>query len=201
MSDAKFPDDVNAESGYRLPPPERENMGADAQVIFDSLMDPASDSLVGLWGPGGIRLHSPELAVRLRPVNQYLRHEAGYGPKMRELAILVTAREFDSRFEWAAHEPEALRQGLSQELIDIVKHRGDVAGLEDIEAAVIRLGRELFRDHRVSPATFADALGHFGERDLVDLVGLMGQYAATAVLLATFDIQLHPGTEAILPVD
>ena len=45
------------------------------------------------------------------------------------MAILVTAREIDSQFEWTAHEPVALKEGLSQEIIDIVKYRKSVAGV------------------------------------------------------------------------
>ncbi len=82
----------------------------------------------GLRGPGGIQLHSPELARRSRPVNHYLRHEAGLGGRVRELAILTTARELDSQFEWAAHEPAALAEGISREIIDIIRYRRDTAG-------------------------------------------------------------------------
>jgi hypothetical protein len=51
--------------------------------------------------------------------NHYLRREAGLGGRVRELAILTTARELDSQFEWAAHEPEAIAEGISREIIDI----------------------------------------------------------------------------------
>jgi len=74
-------------------------------------------------------LHSPELSRRARPLNRYLRHEAGLGGRVRELAILTTARELDSQFEWAAHEPEAVAEGVSQEIIDIIKHRKDTSDL------------------------------------------------------------------------
>ena len=80
-----------------------------AARIHDSLADPNGGTLRGLRGPGGIQLHSEELARRSRPVNQYLRNESGLGARLRELAILATARELDSQFEWAAHEEEARR--------------------------------------------------------------------------------------------
>ena len=84
----------------------------------------------GLRGPGGILLHSPGFARHARPLNRYLRHEAGLGGRIRELAILTTARELDSQFEWAAHEPEALAEGISRETIEVIKHRRDTSGLE-----------------------------------------------------------------------
>jgi len=97
----------------------------------------------------GILLHSPELSRHARPLNRYLRHEAGLGGRVRELAILTTARELDSQFEWAAHEPEALAEGISREIIEIIKHRNDTNGLDEADAVVI--------DHfQMSKTIFAD---------------------------------------------
>jgi 4-carboxymuconolactone decarboxylase len=187
------PDDIDPESGCRLPLPRRDELSPEGQAIFDRLTSADGRNLRGLRGPGGIQLHSPELSQRARPVNHYLRFEAGLGGRVRELAILVTARELGSQFEWAAHEAEALREGVSPELVDIVRHRRGTEGLDRDDAAVIALGREMFADRRVSSATFARALAQFGRRQLVDLVALMGNYAATAALLTAFDMQLDPG--------
>jgi 4-carboxymuconolactone decarboxylase len=195
------PADVDPESGCRLPLPKREDLDADTQRIYDSLADPGSGSLRGLKGPGGIMLHSPDLARYTRPLNHHLRHEAGLGGRVRELAILVTARALDSQFEWCAHEAEALRQGISPEIIDIVRYRRDPTHLDEADRIVIEFGREIFTARKVMPATFARALGQFGRRALVDLVALMGNYAGTAALLTAFDMQLDPGQSALLPMD
>lgn len=200
MTDGERPDDVYEDSGYRLPLPKREDLGSDdAKAIYDALMDPEGRSLVGLRGPGGLRLHSPTLAVVSQPLSSYLRWECGFSGRVRELAILVTAREHDSQFEWAAHEPAAVRDGVPDEIIDIVKHRKSTDGIPELDALIIQFGRELFGNRRVEPETFAKALKEFGPRGLVDLVSLMGQYAATAALLTAFDIQLHPGQPPLLP--
>jgi 4-carboxymuconolactone decarboxylase len=195
------PADVDPESGCRLPLPKREELDADAQRIYDSLAGPGSGSLRGLKGPGGIMLHSPELARYTRPLNHHLRHEAGLGGRVRELAILTTARALDSQFEWCAHEAEAQRQGISSEIIDIIKYRKDTTALDEPDRVVIELGREIFTAKKVMPGTFARALGQFGRRALVDLVALMGNYAGTAALLTAFDMQLDSGQPALLPVD
>jgi 4-carboxymuconolactone decarboxylase len=142
-------------------------------------------------GPGGILLHSPDLSRYTRRLNYYLRREAGLGGRVRELAILTTARELDSQFEWAAHEPEALREGISREIIEIIQHRLDTSGLDRADAIVIELAREVFGARKVASETFARALRHFGRRALVDLVVLMGNYAGTAALLTAFDMQLN----------
>jgi 4-carboxymuconolactone decarboxylase len=195
-----YPDDIDPQSQCRLPLPRRDELDAEGQRIYDSLADPQGGSLRGLRGPGGIHLHSPALARHSRPLNRYLRQEAGLGGRLRELAILVTARELDSRFEWAAHEAEALRDGLAPAIIETIRHRRDTGQLDAADAVVIELGREIFTARKVGSATFARALAQFGRRQLVDLVALMGNYAATAALLTAFDMQLDPDQPSPLPV-
>jgi putative methionine-R-sulfoxide reductase with GAF domain/alkylhydroperoxidase family enzyme len=188
-----YPPDIDPQSGCRLPLPRREDLDEAGQRAFDRLADPAGGTLRGLKGPGGIQLHSPELSHHTRPLNHYLRYESGLGARVRELAILVTAREHDSPFEWAAHEPAALAAGLPPEIIDLVKHHGTTAGLAEADAVVIELGREMFGRRKVTSTTYARALRQFGRRKLIDLVALMGNYAATAALLTAFDMRLDPG--------
>src|SRR6266436_1102644 len=86
--------------------------------------------------------------------------------RVRELAILTTARELDSQFEWAAHEPEALGEGISREIIEIIKCRKDTSSLDEADSVVIQLGREIFGAKRVASATFARSLRQFGRRAL-----------------------------------
>ena len=194
------PPDIDPESGCRLPLPRREELSPDAQQAYDRIAAPGSGNLRGLRGPGGIQLHSPELSRHARPLNRYLRFEAGLDGRLRELAILVTARELGSQFEWAAHEGEARREGVGAELIEIVRLRRDLAGVDEADATIVTLGREVFGARKVSPETYARALAQFGRRKLVDLVALMGNYAATAALLTAFDMQLDPGVEPGLPM-
>jgi len=193
------PEDVDPESGCRLPLPRREELDEAGQRAFDSLTDPEGGTIRGLRGPGGILLHSPELSRHTRPLNRYLRYESGLGGRVRELAILTTARELDSQFEWAAHESEAFAEGISREIVEIIKRRTDTSGLDETDAIVIELGREIFGARQVSPATFARALRQFGRRALVNLVALMGNYAGTAALLTAFDMQLDPIQAPPLP--
>src|SRR6185503_7278879 len=145
------PADIDPQSGCRLPLPKREALDEERRRIYDSLADLRGGSLRGLRGPGGIALHSPGLAPRSRALNEYLRHESGLGGRVREIAILTTARALDSDFEWAAHEAEALREGVPKEAVEAIKQGRGTAGLAAADAIVIDLGREIFMDRSVSP--------------------------------------------------
>ena len=193
-----LPDDVHPESLSRLPPVEREQMDQHGQTFYDTVTGPQSRTLVGLRGPSGIWLHSPELGARVRAVNQYLRFHTELDRRLTELAILVTARELDNQFEWTAHEPAALKEGLAAEIIEVVKRRQPVDGLPAKEALIVSFGREVFRDRKVRSETFARALDAFGPRGVVNLAALMGEYAMTAVILNAVDQQLRPDQTSLL---
>ena len=194
-----MPSDIDPQSGFRLPLPKREDLDDAGKAHYDRVAA-AGASIAGLQGPSGIGLYSPKAAEHARALNRYLRFEAGLPPRVREIAILTTAREMGSQFEWAAHEPEARKEGVEGRVIDVIKHRMPTAGLEEADATVIELGRQVFRDHKVTSETFAKAKALFGANNLVELVMLMGNYAGTAALLTAVDMQLHPGQKPLLPI-
>lgn len=197
----KLPSDVYPDSRFRLPLPKRDELDEAGKKIYDHHVKPGGQSLAGLHGPGGIRLHSPKLSALQSAPSRYLRFEAGFGGSIRELIILVTAREMNSQFEWFQHEAEALKEGLPQSVVDAVKHRKTLDGIPETEAAIIAFGRELLGARKVSSETFARALKLLGKRALVDMVSLMGNYAATALLLIAFDAHLPEGEKPSLPVN
>jgi 4-carboxymuconolactone decarboxylase len=194
-----MPSDIDPQSGFRLPLPKREDLDELGKRHYDRVATPGA-SIAGLQGPSGIGLYSPKAAEHARALNHYLRYEAGFSPRVREVAILTTAREMDSQFEWAAHEPEALKEGVDPRVIDVIKHRKPTAGLDESDATIIELGRQIFRDHKVMPEVFAKAKALFGPNKLIELVMLMGNYAGTAALLTAVDMQLHPGQKPLLPI-
>src|SRR3982751_5594001 len=191
---ASLASDINPVSRSRLPVVNRDDVDEAGKQVYDATAA-NNRSIARLRGPAGIRLHSP----RSREL-EYLRYETELGRRLTELAILVAAREMDQQFEWTLHEQEALKEGLEAEIIDIVRHRRPVEGLGDKEATIISLGRELFTRHRLSPELFAQAHALFGSKTLVDLVALMGNYAATALLLSAFDQQLPEDMVPLLPI-
>jgi 4-carboxymuconolactone decarboxylase len=194
-----MPSDIDPKSGMRLPLPKREELDEAGQKAYDRSAAPGA-SIAGLQGPGGIQLFSPKTAANVSALNRYLRFEAGFTPHVREVAILATAREMDSQFEWVAHEPEALKEGVPQSTIDVIKYRRSTEGVDPTDALIIELGRQLWRDHKVKSETFAQLKTIFGPNKLVELVMLMGNYAATAALLTAVDMQLHAGKKPLLPI-
>jgi 4-carboxymuconolactone decarboxylase len=194
-----MPSDIDPQSGFRLPLPQREDLDETGKRIYDRATAPGA-TLAGLQGPAGVQLYATRIAEHMIAINRYLRFEAGFSPRVREIAILATAREMDSQFEWVAHEPEALKEGVAQNVIDVIKYRKSTAGLDETAATVIELARQLWRDHRVTSDLFATAKALFGPHKLVDLVLLMGNYAGTAALLAAVDMQLHSGKKPLLPI-
>ncbi len=194
-----YPSDIYPESRNRLPVVKREDLDEQGQRLFDEVNTRSAVSIAGLQGPGGMMLHNTRLAGPHRAYNRVLRTEAELGPALTELAILVVAREVSHQFEWTVHEPAARTAGLDQRAIDIVKHRKPTDGLGEKEAAIIRMGREVFRDRKVSRTTYAEAERLFGRKGVVSITAIMGAYSATAVMLTVFDQQLAPGVEPLLP--
>jgi 4-carboxymuconolactone decarboxylase len=195
-----LPADIDPQSRSRLPLVKRENLDEAGKAAYDTVVDPKSRLRAELIGPAGIWLNIPELSPHIREVNWYLRNRTSLENRLAELAILVTARENDGQTEWTAHEPAGLKAGLDQKTIDIVKYRKPIAGISDKEAIIIKLGRETFKDKKVSSETYAEAVKVFGQQSVIEIVMLMANYAMTSVILHAFDQQLRPDLAPLLPV-
>ena len=196
----EMPDDVHPESRSRLPLVKREDLDETGQKAYDAITDPNSRLKAQLIGPAGIWLNVPELSPHIREINWFLRNRFPLDSKLTELIILVTARESDAQIEWSAHEPAALKAGLSQHVIDIVKHRQPIKDVTPQEAAIIQFARELLGDNHLSSQAYAEALQAFGQKNLVMMVLLMANYSQTAIILHAFNQQLRPDMTPLLPL-
>jgi 4-carboxymuconolactone decarboxylase len=194
-----LPADVNVDSLMRLPSVQRAELDENGQKIFDSLAGPngGPNSTRPLRGILGLGIYNPKLAEALHLLHDSVIRDGTLGNHVNELAILVATREQDmSMNEWFSHEAAALKAGVPQAAVDIVKSGKEVAGLDEKDALVIRFGRELFRGKRVMPETFAKAVSAFGRRGTVELIGVMGDYAVVAMMLQAVD-QQNPGREPL----
>ena len=196
IAQSKLPPDINPTTFTRLPLIERESLDQDGKRIWDFIGGARG---MPATGPAPLTMYSPKAAEPIHELNQYLRTTV-VGPRFFELSALVAAREFDQQYEWGGHEPAGRRAGLEPATIDAVKFNRDVAGLPEKDATVIRLGRALFREHKVPPALWAKTVELFGKQGAVEITAIMGDYAMAAVMLTAVDQQLPPGREALLPV-
>ena len=196
---AALPADIQPDSLNRLPVVKREQMDEDGKKVYD-LNAGGAGKTVQPTGPGAIALYSPGAAEPLRKLNNYLRRPGNLlGNPITELAILVAAREGDSQYIWSAHEPAALKAGITQPVIDVVKYNKDVSGAGEKETVVIRMGRQLFREHKLNSDTLAKAVGLFGKQGTVELVTLMGDYTLNGLLTNAFDQHLPADRKPLLP--
>jgi len=189
-----LPADINATTLTRLPPVQRQDLDADGQKIFDSLAGPSKAPMRGILGLG---IYDPKLAEALHLLHDSVTKYGTLGNRVDELAILVATREEKmSLNEWYSHEAAALKAGIDQSTIDVVKFGKEPTGLDAKDALIIRFGREWFREHHVSSDTFAKTVEAFGQRGAVELIGVMGDYAMVGMMLQAVDQQL-PGRPAL----
>lgn len=169
------PNDIHPDSRNRLPllPAAPYN----PTVLYTRPMTPEGT------GPGQIRRHGGGLRSL----------QASVARRDIDLAILVSAREHDSQYDWTMNELEAGKDGLEPAVVAAVWDRKPTAGLTEKDASLIEFGRELFSKHVVAATTYARVVKVFGERDLVDLVAVIGQHANEATMLAAFDQHLPVG--------
>lgn len=205
VQEADIPADVHQDSWARLPLLQRDDLDEDGQRAFDIIVNPDSRYGTGLRGPIGMWVYSPQMAEHMFPASSYLRFGTPKDQRLTELVILATAREARSQYEWSAHEPAGLREGLEPEIVELVKQRadldtvGDVPGLGERERTIIEFVREVMSEEKVTSETFSQARDLFGERGVMDLAGLVGYYGFINITLKTFDVQLAPGRERLLP--
>ena len=189
-----LPRDIHPDTGNRFPVIKREALNEAGKKLYDAR------GVTDGFGPGAIRLYSPPVAETMTTLNDYLRRKSGLEPRLVELAILVTAREMDCAYVWTAHEPAALKAGLSQQIIDTVKYRRPVTTLGETEAVIVQLGRDSITTHKVGSDTFARAVKRFGHEGVVNILSLMGDYAATTILLNAADQHVRPRDKSLLPI-
>jgi 4-carboxymuconolactone decarboxylase len=154
-----------------------------------------------LYGPFVPLLRSPELMHCAQQLGEYLRYRSAIGTRLSELAILVTAREWDQQVEWAIHAPIALRSGITGDVIDAVARRTRPGGMLVDEEVVYDFCIELHHGKRVTDATWANALALFGEKGVVDLMGINGYYTLLAMVMNAAQTAVPEDAHARLPVE
>jgi 4-carboxymuconolactone decarboxylase len=116
----------------------------------------------------------------------------------RELLILRTAWLTRCRFEWAYHEPLALRVGISQAEIRRVLSGPDAPGWDERDATLVGAVDELVSGATLADATWDRLLAWYDEQQLIEIPAIVGQYQLVAYLTNAIRIQPH-GHLPVLP--
>ena len=183
----------------RLPVVTSEMVPAEFREAFAEVTAPSGGSITG--GPGSFTINSPEMAKRRNHLTSYLRYETQFPKRIQELAILTTARAMDCQYVWNAHAPAARKEGVADALVDAIRDRQPLPAMAADEEANVNYGNEFFKTHKVSQATFDEALKQFGAQHLVELTTLMGHYAQTSFYVNAFEADMPDNvTEPLLPV-
>lgn len=151
-----------------------------------------------LTGPWQVLVRNPELMGRVRGLSDYVRYNTSLPPRLSEFVILITARQWSQAYEWYAHQPLAVKGGLNPEIAKAIAEGRRPAGMAEDEEVLYDFATELLQNRSVSDATYARATGKFGEKTVLDAIGLMGHYSLIAMVLNTARTPVPAGGPARL---
>ncbi len=172
-------------------------MNPEQTAVYEAIISGTRGTIVG---PLRAALHHPELADKWQQLGELLRFRSNVIARLSELAIVITARHWDSQLEWFIHARVAAEAGIAQATLDKIKTgiRPDFESAD--EGVVYEFVSELLRLHRVSDATYSRALDLLGIVGVVDLTALVGYYSMVALTLNAHAIPLPEDAPDPLPV-
>jgi len=179
---AKLPADLDPQSRARLPYLKSSEVDAKGKRVADTFGKGGTVS-----GPLAFATYNPAVGQALLDLHDAAVTGGTLDPYARELAILVACRETNYNLEWNGHEASGLKAGIDAKLIDVVRKRGPLAGLNEKDATVIRLGRQMLTEKKVDSATFAKAVQLWGKRGTMDMVAVMNTYAVSGYFAIAVD--------------
>lgn len=178
---AQTPDTSNLNLvGGRFKPLTWDQMTPEQKTMTTNLL---SGPRRGLGGPFNVLLRSPEMGDLAQKFGEYSRFRPAVPPKLRELAIIVTARHWTAHYEWYAHRRAAAQEGLKEDIITAIANKKRPTGMQPDEEAVYNFANELLETKQVSDATFKAVVDRYGEKGAVDIIGVMGYYQMVSMLL------------------
>lgn len=163
--------------------PLAENDMSEAQLQAARELASGPRGRMNPTGPNALLLRSPDLMRRTQKVGEYLRYSSALPTRLNEFAILITARHWTAQVEWIAHHPLALKAGLDPAVAADLAQGKHPAAMQQDEALIYQFCTELHETKGVSDAAFNAVRDAFGERGVIDLMGLCGYYAMLAMVL------------------
>jgi 4-carboxymuconolactone decarboxylase len=170
----------------RYPALSMEQLSPEQKAYVEALQKPPRSNTTALKNPPFmVYMRSPELAGKLEAVSDYVRWGSGLEPRLTELAIMITARQWSSQWIWRGHYRAAVRGGLDPSVGADIAAGKRPDKLKADETILYNYAMEMYRDKSVSDANYAAAVKQFGEKGLIDLVATMGYYDTVAMTLIT----------------
>jgi 4-carboxymuconolactone decarboxylase len=169
-----------------MPGPER--MPALPMEAMDDAQKAAAQELIAgprgaVFGPFIPLLRSPELLNRLQKVGEYLRYQSALETRINEFVMLIVSRQWTQQFEWCMHYPLALKAGMKQEVLDALAEGRRPSGMAQDEEIAYEVCDELERTRGVSDVTYRRAVDCFGERGVLDMLGLVGYFSTVSMIM------------------
>lgn len=157
-------------------------------------------------GPLSVMLVSPGMGSLLQQAMAYSRFAgtpgfSGVAPKLNELGILMVARHWTADYVWNAHARYAVSVGLPQAVVDAIRAGRRPAAMEQDVDGIYTFVDELLTARKVSDATFRRArtiLG--GDKGVVDLVGTLGLYQISSMLVVVDELPPAAGASRLPPL-
>lgn len=186
----------NAALADRMPPIPADKLTPEQKKASD---DFAAERKTPVFGPFVPLLRSPEVMLRAKAMGDYLRYKSVLPPQLNEFAILITARHWTQEYEWALHQPIAVKAGLKTEITQALAEGRRPQGMSADEEMIYEFSTELHQNQSVSDATYARVLARFGEQGIIDLIGVNGYYTFLAMVLNTTRTTVPKSTTPPLP--
>ena len=180
----------------RVPYVEREEMDAEGQEIYDRIRNDRNSPRVGLQFRA--MLHSPKAASFLTSMGAQLRFKSAIPDNLKEFAIVVIAREWNSDIEWTAHAALAATAGVSAESIETIRTGKALTSLTTQEKIIARFVRQLLRHKKLTDRAFAAAEKLLGTQGVVDLTLTCGYYTAINMAQVALKPEMDPGKASTL---
>jgi len=174
-------DPTNCMAGpERMPPLATEAMDDAQKAAAQELINGPRGAVFGPFIP---LMRSPELMNRLQKVGEYIRFHSALETRINEWVMLIVSRQWTQQFEWCMHYPLALKAGVKQEVLDALAEGRRPRGMAEDEEIAYDLCDELARTHGVSDETYRRAVERFGERGVIDMVGLAGYFTTVSMIM------------------
>jgi 4-carboxymuconolactone decarboxylase len=185
----------------RFPIIQPGDMNAEQKKLFDTLVaGPRAQNYGGeaekrvlTRGPFNAWMRSPEAGMRLQAVGEHIRFKSSIPKHLNELAILITAREWTSQYEWYAHHALAMKEGLDPAIAEDVANGKRPANMKDEEAAIYDFCTQLHRNKKVDDAAFNRVKALYGEHGVIDLIAVSGYHVAVSMTLNVAQVPVPDG--------